>query len=151
MNQPLVPESYEIPEAFAWSRFHLEPLGERHNKRDHNAWMSSVEHIRSTPGFSPEEEPSWPEPMTLEENLADMVRHAKDFESRRGFTYSILEGDEVIGCIYIYPSRGTEHDAAISSWVRQSYADEDKAVRSALATWIDEVWPFSNPHYAGAN
>lgn len=87
--------------------------------------------------------------MTLERNREDLIRHAGDFEARRGFTYSILEGDDVIGCIYIYPSRRPGHDAEISSWVRQSRADFDGSVREALGEWIDEVWPFSNPSYAG--
>jgi hypothetical protein len=111
--------------------------------------MSSIDHIRSTPGFSPKEEPSWPTAMTLEKNLEDLVRHAEDFRERRGFTYSILEGDDVIGCIYIYPSRRPGHDAEISSWVSESRAELDTAVREELATWIDESWPFSNPFYAG--
>jgi hypothetical protein len=88
--------------------------------------------------------------MTLEENLEDLVRHAKDFHERRGFTYSILEGDDVIGCIYIYPGRLPGHDAEISSWVRESRAELDEATREALAKWIEEAWPFSNPFYAGS-
>jgi hypothetical protein len=111
--------------------------------------MSSIDHIRSTPGFSEEEEPGWPVAMTLEANLEDLVRHANDFEERRGFTYSILDGDDVIGCIYIYPDRRWGHDALVSSWVRESRAELDTAVREALSTWIDEAWVFSNPHYAG--
>ena len=149
MGDQFVPPSFEVPRAFAWSGFHLEPLGEQHNERDHAAWMTSIDHIRSTPGFSRDEEPNWPRAMTLEENLNDLVRHAHDFEERRGFTYSILEGDNVIGCIYIYPSRLPGHDAVISSWVRESRADLDSPVREALARWIDEAWPFSNPYYAG--
>jgi hypothetical protein len=31
--------------------FHLEPLGPRHHHADHAAWMSSIEHICSTPGY----------------------------------------------------------------------------------------------------
>ena len=149
MEHSLVSPSFAVPDAYAWSEFHLEPLGEQHNERDHAAWMSSIDHIRSTPGFSPREEPNWPIAMTLEENLEDLVRHAKDFQERRGFTYSILEGDDVIGCIYIYPSRLPDRDAEISSWVRESRAELDALVREALAKWIDESWPFSNPHYAG--
>ena len=149
MEDSFVPPSFAVPHAYAWSEFHLEPLGEQHNDRDHVAWMSSIDHIRSTPGFSPQEEPNWPAAMTLEKNSEDLVRHAKDFEERRGFTYSILEGDDVIGCIYIYPSRLPGRDAEISSWVRRSRADLDAAVREALGLWIDEAWPFANPHYAG--
>jgi hypothetical protein len=39
--------------------------------------------------------------MTLAENHDDLERHAHDFRERSGFTYSILDGDEVIGCVYI--------------------------------------------------
>jgi hypothetical protein len=144
-----VPPDFEAPQSYAWADFHLEPLDEQHNERDHAAWMSSIDHIRSTPGFSPKEEPGWPVAMTLEKNLEDLVRHAKDFRERKGFTYSILEGDDVIGCIYIYPSPLPGHDAGISSWVRESRAEFDTPVRDELATWIDESWPFSNPSYAG--
>lgn len=148
MDTPFVPPDFDVPVAHAWDEFHLEPLGAEHNERDYEAWMSSIDHIRSTPGFSVEKERDWPEPMSLESNLDDLVRHARDFEQRRGFTYSILDGDDVIGCIYIYPSRRPGHDAEISSWVREGRAESDAPVRETLGRWIDGVWPFSNPHYA---
>jgi hypothetical protein len=149
MGDPFIPPDFEAPPTYSWDQFHLEPLGEHHNERDHAAWMSSIDHIRSTPGFSEQEEPDWPVVMTLEANRRDLVQHAKDFEERKGFTYSILDGEEVIGCIYIYPDRRPDYDAAISSWVRESRAELDTPVREALASWIDEAWPFSNPCYAG--
>ena len=151
MEDSFVPSNFEVPLSYEWSDFHLEPLGEQHNERDHVAWMSSIDHIRATPGFSPDEEPGWPVAMSLEDNREDLVRHARHFEERIGFTYSILDGDEVIGCIYIYPDRDNDHDAVISSWVRQSRADVDIPVREALSSWINDAWPFSNAHYAGAS
>jgi hypothetical protein len=51
----------------------LEPLGPEHNEDDHEAWSSSIEHIRATPGFL---DGRWPSPMTLEENRADGVHDA---------------------------------------------------------------------------
>ena len=50
--------------------------------------------------------------MSLEDNRADLERHAADFEARRGFTFTVLEPDraEVIGCVYLYPSASSEHD-----------------------------------------
>ena len=147
MEHPFVPLSFEVPDAYAWSEFHLEPLDEKHNDRDHAAWMSSIDHIRSSPGFDSAES-DWPAAMTLQANLEDLDGHAVDFEERRGFTYSILDGDDVIGCIYIYPARGSGHDAEVSSWVRESRAELDTAVWEALSTWLDEAWPFSNPYYA---
>jgi hypothetical protein len=149
MSDLFVPADFDVPTEFRWDRFHLEPLGPQHNERDHVAWMSSIDHIRSTPGFSVEEERDWPVEMSLDSNLEDLVRHAQHFEERRGFTYSILEGDQVIGCIYIYPDRRPEYDAAISSWVTASHAEFDVPIRETLGTWIDQEWPFSNPDYAG--
>ena len=106
-----VPDDFAVPLTFEGPGFRLEPLGPKHNERDHDAWMSSIDHIRQTPDFP---DSSWPTAMTLESNLADLVRHANDFENRSGFTYSILDGDDVIGCLYIYPSRSA--DASVSSW-----------------------------------
>jgi len=145
-QRPFVSENFVIPESFEGPGFHLEPLGPQHNERDHVAWMSSIEHIRSTPGYDPSDD--WPAEMSLEANLADLEGHARDFENRSGFTYSILDGDEVIGCAYIYPSDDPAHDAAVSSWVRATRAEMDGVVYRALSDWIADVWPFEHPDYA---
>ena len=107
--------------------------------------MSSIDHIRATPGF---EDGDWPTPMSLEANLADLEGHARDFAERTGFTYSILDGDDVVGCLYIYPSRDDTHDASIASWVRASRASLDGPIRTSLAAWFATAWPFRNPEYA---
>lgn len=143
-REPFVPEDFQVPVGFEGSGFCLEPLGPEHNERDHAAWMSSIDHIRSTPGF---ERWNWPVPMSLEQNLEDLEEHARDFEQRRGFTYSILDGDEVIGCLYIYPS--DRRDAAhVRSWVRESRADMDRLVWVEVSAWLTEGWPFSTIEYA---
>jgi hypothetical protein len=138
----LVPDTFVVPLSFEGPGFRLEPLGPHHNERDHEAWMSSIDHIRNTPDFP---DGTWPRPMTLEANLADLVRHAKDFEDRSGFTYSMLDGDEVIGCVYIYPSQAA--DAAVSSWVRASRADMDVVTWQAISTWLETCWPFATFEY----
>ena len=140
-----VPDGFAPPEALEGPGFRLEPLGPQHNERDFAAWMSSIDHIHDTPGFP---RSSWPFPMTLAENLGDLERHARDFADRTGFTYSILDGDEVIGCLYIYPSTDPDHDASIASWVRVTHAEREPAIRAALAAWIAEAWPFASHDYA---
>jgi hypothetical protein len=142
---PFVPDDFSAPLEFEGDGFRLEPLGPRHNTRDHEAWMSSIDHIKSTPGF---EGSDWPAPMSLEANLADLERHARDFSSRGGFTYSMLAGEEVIGCLYIYPGDDDRHDASVASWVRESRSEMDAAVRRAVAAWLAAAWPFENPRYA---
>jgi hypothetical protein len=69
--------------------------------------MSSIEHIHAAPGFSTWR---WPpaDGMSLDENLRDLRRHADDFKQRVGFTYTVLDDEDVVvGCVYIYPSRQT--------------------------------------------
>src|ERR1700745_2955117 len=105
MSTDFVPQGFLPPDGMIAEAFVLEPLGPQHNSADHAAWMSSIDHIRSTPGYS---DGKWPPRggMTLEENLADLRRHAEDFPRRRGFTFTVLDPDDrdVIGCVYLYPS-----------------------------------------------
>lgn len=145
MSEPFVPADFEVPETFQGPGFHLEPLGPIHNERDHQAWMSSIEHIRATPGMGGRR---WPAPMTLEENLEDLERHAREFAAREAFTYSILDGEEVIGCVYIYPHVDQQPDAHVSSWVRASRAEMDAGVWRSLSQWLADEWPFDSFTYA---
>jgi hypothetical protein len=146
---PLVPDSFTPPTGLDHPAFRLRPLGPEYNASDHAAWSSSIDHIRATPGF---EGRSWPRPMTLAENLGDLVRHADDFAARTGFTYTVLApGDRdvtVIGCVYIYPSEQAGCDAHVESWVRAADADLDPVLYRAVAGWLAEAWPFEHVEYA---
>ncbi len=145
MTADFVPDAFVAPTSFEGDGFHLEPLGPQHNARDHEAWMSSIDHIRATPGL---EGWDWPAPMSLEANLRDLEDHARDFRERKGFTYSILDGDEVIGCIYIYPPRVEGADASVRSWVRASRAEMDAVVWRSMSEWLTTEWPFERLDYA---
>ncbi len=145
MAEHFVPEAFVVPTAYVGEGCRLEPLGPQHNERDHEAWMSSIEHIQATPGF---EDWDWPTPMSLEENLRDLEGHAREFRERTGFTYSILDGDEVIGCVYIYPSRSDGFDANVRSWVRAGRAKMDEPVWRSLSAWLMTAWPFERLNYA---
>ena len=146
-----VPPDFEVPRGLVAEGFRLEPLGPQHNDADHDAWHSSIEHIRATPGFPIGR---WPvEGMTLEENLADLRRHAGDFERRAGFTYTVLEpleggGDRVIGCVYVYPSREASGVADVRSWVRADRAALDPVLHDTVAAWLRDTWPFAEVAYA---
>jgi hypothetical protein len=124
----------------------LEPLGPQHNEADYAAWSSSIEHIRATPGYP---DGRWPREMTLDENRADLERHARDFETRRGFTYTVLDpaSRDVIGCLYIYPAE--TGGALVLSWMRASHAARDAELRRVVRAWLDDAWPFERVEYAG--
>ncbi len=140
-----VPADFTVPTELEGDGFRLEPLGPEHNARDHAAWMSSIEHIHATPGY---EQRDWPQLMSLDANLSDLQRHAGDFTNRDGFTYSVLSGDEVIGCVYIYPSRSEGHDATVRSWLRESRSELDVTVWRDVSAWLAARWPFTSLDYA---
>jgi hypothetical protein len=151
MASPFVPDDFIPPPGLELPGMRLEPLGPEHNERDFASWASSIEHIHATPGFDARDDPDpWPREMTLEENLSDLERHAADFATRTGFTYTVLDPgtDDVIGCVYIYPSKDAEHDAKASSWVRASHAELDVPLRRGVSSWLARDWPFSNVAYA---
>lgn len=144
MQERFVPDDFEPPESFEGPGFRLEPLGPEHNERDYEAWTSSMDHIHATPGGRHD----WPHPMTLEENLRDLDKHAREFAQREAFTYSILDDDMVIGCLYIYPDTEGDSDAHVSSWVTGSRAEMDVVVWRTVSGWLERVWPFRRFRYA---
>jgi hypothetical protein len=147
MSDSFVPDDFEPPRAFRGPGFRLEPLGPDHNERDYEAWTSSMSLIQSTPG----DWGGWPHPMTLRENLRDLEMHAGEFERREAFTYSVLDGEEVIGCLYIYPDEKGTTDAYVSSWVTESRSEMDVTVWRAVTDWLESEWPFREFRYASRN
>lgn len=150
-SQPFVPVGFDPPTSLITDQFRLEPLGPQHNEADRAAWMSSVAHIRATPGYP---DGSWPpsDGMTLERNLADLERHAADFVAGKGFTFTVLDPDDgdVIGCVYLYPAAADDdHDVSVQSWVRADRAELDTPLADAVDAWITADWPWVRPDRYG--
>jgi hypothetical protein len=149
-SDEFVPADFEPPTSLVTDHFRLEPLGPQHNDSDLAAWTSSIDHIRSTPGYP---DGRWPplEGMTLERNRADLRRHAEDFTRRAGFTFTVLDprvGD-VIGCVYLYPSSSADWDVTAQSWVRADRAELDVPLADAVARWIATDWPWERVDRCG--
>jgi hypothetical protein len=112
--------------------------------------MSSIAHIRSTPGYP---DGRWPpsDGMTLEENLDDLRRHADDFRRRVGFTFTVLDprSNDVIGCVYLYPTASEDHDVTVQSWVRADRAELDGPLADAVAGWLAADWPWERVDRCG--
>ena len=147
---PFVPPDFTPPTSLVTDRFRLEPLGPRHNEADLAAWTSSIEHIRASPGYP---DGRWPplDGMSPEDNLRDLRRHAEDFAERKGFTFTVLDpaDDDVIGCVYLYPSRSEDHDVEVQSWVRADRAELDVPLADAVAEWIATDWLWQRPDRRG--
>jgi hypothetical protein len=155
-DELFVPEGFTVPDGLTAAEFRLAPLGPQHNESDYAAWTGSVDHIRATPGFGGR---SWPHEMSLDDNLRDLERHARDFAERRGFTYTVLSAGtgDVIGCVYIYPPSGQgpggtgKRHAAVSSWVRADHYALDPVLHDAVLAWLEGDWPFDSIEYAPRN
>jgi len=143
----LVEESFAVPEVFVADGLRLELLGPQHNEADHAAWMSSIEHIRSTPGF----DRGWPPAggMTLAENLADLESHAERSARRVDFAYSVIEvaTGGVVGCVYFTPSPTAEGEVKAASWVCAARAELDGPLTDVVGAWLLEAWPFEAVRY----
>ncbi|WP_109474144.1 GNAT family N-acetyltransferase [Ornithinimicrobium cavernae] len=149
-SDAFVPTGFEPPTVLGTEHFRLEPLGPQHNEADHAAWMSSIEHIRATPGYA---DGNWPPHagMSLEANRADLERHAADFTAGKGFTFTVLDAtdDDVIGCVYLYPTESADHDVVVRSWVRADRAHLDVPLADAVAAWLAAEWPWQRADRAG--
>jgi hypothetical protein len=147
MTEGFVPADFAPPQGLATAEFVLEPLGPQHNDSDYAAWTSSIEHIHQTPGYP---DGRWPYPMPLEKNRHDLERHQKDFQTRKGFTYTVLNPDDrrVIGCVYIYPLKNTPGTAEVLSWVTAARAELDVPLHRAVSDWLVCDWPFAHVEYA---
>ena len=56
--------------------------------------------------------------------------------------------DDVIGCVYIYPSKNPQVDADVRSWVRVSHAELDVQLWRVVSEWLVADWPFGTVSYA---
>jgi len=118
---PFVPKDYEIPATLETREFRLRMLTIHDVVKDYDAVMTSVEHCRTIwPGGT------WPEGLTLEQNLIDLGWHKKEFQTRRSFAYTVVRPDEsmVLGCVYVVQSRKHGYDAEVYYWPARASSQE---------------------------
>jgi len=144
----LVPADFVPPAPIETGRFRLTLLGPDYNESDYAAWTSNMDFIRSLPGWATS---SWPEPMTIEENLRDCQSHLARARSGHDFAYTVLlpDRDQVIGCVYFKPTRPPRAGAVdVRSWVTAEHSDLDKPLHDAVTRWLNEDWPWPVVEYA---
>lgn len=152
------PENVPVPAGLRTDEFVLRMLSPIDVELDYDAVIASKESLRA---YS---DGRWPrEGFTIEENLADLEEHERDFHARTGFTYTVMNPTETqcLGCVYLYPidnilrlaeideadlatMRST--DANATFWARQDRHrdDLDKRLLAALISWLRNDFAFSN-------
>ena len=150
-RKPLLPPDIEIPTGLETPKFVLRMLTIHDVIKDYDAVMSSADHLKST--YSNVYSRSWPDGLTLENNLIDLGWHQREFTIRRSFSYKVVSPDESVylGCIYINPTLKRDYDAMVMMWVRASVLDSglDDELFNAVKPWITEKWPFERVAYPG--
>jgi hypothetical protein len=143
------PKNAPVPKELRTARFFLRPLLASDVEIDYEAVMASREQLRRW------SQSTWPaDDFTLEENLDDLERHAREHRDGEAFTYTVLhpEGKRCLGCVYITPVPQVcqpflPHDsygANVGFWVRSAEIknDLDRALLADLIGWFDEAWAF---------
>jgi RimJ/RimL family protein N-acetyltransferase len=148
------PTDAVVPESLLTAEFLARPLKATDVELDYDAVISSrAELFLRSDG-------QWPrEGFTLEENLADLIRHEREHLERVAFTYTVMNPAETLclGCLYINPLQDLLQRAAVSIdgvpddsayvtfWVRQSRLGDslERQLLQALVSWFQAEWAFS--------
>lgn len=144
----LVPESFSVPEEFTGKNYQLVPLGPKVAKLDYDAYMSSIEHIRSTMGGN------WPRPgLTMEDQAKDMAGEKSQWDGRKSFPYAVLtpDGSKELGCFYLRPSNKEGYDAVATMWVTKEQFDKgfEEQLYQDMKAWVAKMWPFKKVAWPG--
>jgi hypothetical protein len=154
-----IPEAFSPPQAVNLQALKLSVLGPQHADLDFKALKSSAGEIRHV--FGPQND--WPgSDITYTENLADLVRHEKEFFDRVAFAYSMLDASsqQYVGCLYIKPikskkqpdRRKDKYQAQAYFWLTKGQSTiTDAQAELLLKSWIDRIWPFSSIAWPGRN
>ncbi len=143
-----VPDDFEILMLLETDHFRFRMLSVDDVEKDYEAVIESQELLHIMFGCP------WPRlGFTLKENLVDLERHQQEFLDRKAFAYTVVSLDEtqVLGCLYINPSKTTGPDAVVVMWVCQSEYDKglDEIMFNTVKDWISADWPFRKVDYPG--
>lgn len=149
MRKQFIPADYNIPQKLETDQFRLRMLTINDVVKDYDAVITSADHLRGV--FGPDS--TWPDGLTLEQDLIDLGWHQKEFQRRSSFAYTVMTPDEsrCLGCVYIDPSSRSGYDAEVYMWVRKSELGKglDPKLFGSVKEWVKREWPFDNVAYPG--
>ena len=115
--------------------------------KDYDAVMSSIDHCQTIGGGK------LPAGLTLEQNLIDLGWHQKEFQTRRSFTFTVVDPKDttVLGCVYILPANKASFDAEVYLWVRPSNLASGMETRlyESVQQWLISDRLFKSVAYPG--
>lgn len=118
----IVPDDFTPPARIDGPGFHLRMLTIHDVVKDFDAVIAAAPRLRGAmePGGT------WPDGLTLEENLIDLAWHQREFTCGHSFAYTVVNEDEsrVLGCCYLNPSDWQGFDAFAFYWARDESLDQ---------------------------
>ncbi len=153
----MVPASFDPPRTQRLTSFQLAVLGPAFAEQDHQAVRGSADRIRHV--FGPTDD--WPDAnISWHENLADLVRHEREFDERLAFAYALLDPrrEAYLGCLYLRPIRsGRADDRRPQCYQAQAFlwlsvlhsAVTDTQALAEIRAWLGERWPLAAVAWPG--
>lgn len=145
-DKPFVPENFIPPLSFENEYFHFRTLSQNNVYVVENLRMNAYDHL-------PERVPHMGAWHRLDIPMGDdLIGHAyydRNPQIRDSFVYPVLRNGKgnMIGSIYIRPSKNAEHDAQITMWVRTNEAQIIEVFKETVKSWVEKEWPFKNPNF----
>ena len=94
-------ETLQVPMSLTLGAYHLKILTGADVEVDFEAVTHSRSVLQGLFG------PTWPEGLTLEDNLTDLHWHHREFTAKRSFAWVIRdESGTYLGCAYLFPDTG---------------------------------------------
>ncbi len=128
------------------SALRLTPLGVEHAEQDYEAVMASRAFLRAWSGTT------WPaDDFTLDQNRADLDRHAREHAAGEAWTWTVFEGELCVGCVYTDPiakilkHRRIEAEApegwCVAFWARSDRIELEGEILAHLRDWLPRDRP----------
>jgi hypothetical protein len=140
----IIPNDFTPPARFQGAGFHLRMLTVHDVVKDFDAVVSAAAHLRGVM----DAHSTWPDGLTLEENLIDLAWHQREFTIGHSFAYTVMNDDEsrCLGCCYIYPSDDPSYNATAFYWARS--LEFDGELGTAFRTLV-AGFPFKRTAFPG--
>lgn len=152
-----IAKNFNPPRTYDFDQFKLAVLSPYFADQDYSAVRASADSIRNV--FGPTND--WPDSnISYAENLADLVRHAQEFDAHDAFAYALLESSTelYLGCLYIKPiksklafdRRKELFRAQAFFWLSTAQAAiTAQEVLPVLQAWLSDYWSLAPVAWPG--
>jgi hypothetical protein len=146
-DKPFVPVEFIPPVSFENENFYFKTLSQNNIYAVENLRMNAYDHL-------PERVPhmgAWHRvDIPMGDDLIGQAYYDRNPQIRDSFVYPVFLKSEgnMIGSIYIRPSKNADYDAQITMWLRTNDPLANRVFVETVKNWIQKEWPFKNPGFA---